>query len=204
MKKQYYQDAFTEKSWQTLIELKRKAEFILIGGWAVYLYTKALKSKDIDIIADYKELDYFKKEFEVQKNDRLKKYEVKQSGIDIDIYLPFYSHLGIPGEEFIKYTGEIETFSVLLKEMLLLTKLHAYNSRQTTVKGQKDAVDIFALIFLSDFDFGFYKKAVKKYKLSQYDLVVKSLLKNTSEVPELDINPHFFKKERDRLMEKLG
>ncbi|OGG21185.1 hypothetical protein A3D03_06620 [Candidatus Gottesmanbacteria bacterium RIFCSPHIGHO2_02_FULL_40_13] len=204
MKNQYYQDIFTEQSWQILIQLKQKTEFTLIGGWAVYLYSKALKSKDIDLIADYLQLDFLKKEYEVQKNDRLKKYEVKMSGIDIDVYLPFYSNLGIPVEELIKYTAKIDTFTVLRKEMLLLTKLYAYNSRRTTVKGQKDAVDIFALLFLTDFDIGFYKEIVKEFKLNELNKHLKTLFAVTRQVPELDLNPHFFKKKRDRVLEKLS
>ena len=50
--KGYYQDLITEKSWQILIRLKSKIDFVLIGGWAVYLYTKGLKSKDIDIVIE--------------------------------------------------------------------------------------------------------------------------------------------------------
>ncbi len=46
----YYHDLITEKSWRILQELKRQYQFILIGGWAVYLHASALKSKDIDII----------------------------------------------------------------------------------------------------------------------------------------------------------
>jgi hypothetical protein len=45
----YYNDLITQKSWQTLQVLRGRLEFVLIGGWAVYLYTKALKSKDIDL-----------------------------------------------------------------------------------------------------------------------------------------------------------
>lgn len=43
----YYNELITEKSWKKLQELKRKYKFILIGGWAVYVYTKTLKSKDV-------------------------------------------------------------------------------------------------------------------------------------------------------------
>lgn len=44
----YYNDLITEKSWQYLQTLRRETNFVLIGGWAVYLYTKSLKSKDFD------------------------------------------------------------------------------------------------------------------------------------------------------------
>jgi len=39
-----------------LLELNRKYRFVLIGGWAVYLYSKALKSRDIDIVIDFETL----------------------------------------------------------------------------------------------------------------------------------------------------
>jgi len=67
---EYYHDLITEKSFKILQDLKREFDFILIGGWAIFLYTKALKSKDIDIIVDYDELEKFKKEFDIVKNER--------------------------------------------------------------------------------------------------------------------------------------
>ena len=45
---EFYQDLITQKSFEALQNLKREFDFILIGGWAVFLYTKDLKSKDID------------------------------------------------------------------------------------------------------------------------------------------------------------
>jgi hypothetical protein len=41
------------------------------------LHSKALKSKDIDIIVGYDELEKLKNDFSVFKNGRLKKYEIK-------------------------------------------------------------------------------------------------------------------------------
>jgi hypothetical protein len=58
---QFYHEIITEKSFQFLQELKREYEFVLIGGWAVFLYSHSLKSKDIDIIVDYSELAKLKK-----------------------------------------------------------------------------------------------------------------------------------------------
>lgn len=47
---QFYNDIITQKSFAYLQILKKKYDFILIGGWAVFLYSRSLKSKDIDII----------------------------------------------------------------------------------------------------------------------------------------------------------
>ena len=51
----YYRDSVTEASWQLLQKLKREYKFCLIG-WAVWLYTKQLKSKDIDLVVAPEEL----------------------------------------------------------------------------------------------------------------------------------------------------
>lgn len=69
----FYHDLITEKSWQTVQDLRKEYNFILIGGWAVFLYTQALKSKDIDVVMEYRELEKLRLNFAVSKNDRLKK-----------------------------------------------------------------------------------------------------------------------------------
>jgi hypothetical protein len=121
----FYQHFLTDKSFFLLTELKKKFKFILIGGWAVYFYTYSLKSKDINIMIDFSQLKNLKKEFPIEKNERLKKYQIKIEEIDVDIYLPFYSDLGIPVEELIKRTVFVNGFELLEKEFLLITKLKA-------------------------------------------------------------------------------
>ena len=37
---EYWHDLIVEKSWNALQKIKREFNFILIGGWAIYLYTK--------------------------------------------------------------------------------------------------------------------------------------------------------------------
>ena len=64
----FYHNLITQKSWQLLQDLRRRYQFILIGGWAVFLYTKALKSKDIDLVMGYEELKKLKEEFEDRKS----------------------------------------------------------------------------------------------------------------------------------------
>lgn len=48
----YYHDLITDQSWHELTQLQTYIPFVLIGGWATYLYAKSLKSKDIDIVID--------------------------------------------------------------------------------------------------------------------------------------------------------
>ncbi|MEK6868552.1 MAG: hypothetical protein AABX98_07040 [Nanoarchaeota archaeon] len=48
---EFWNSLLTEKSWKILQDLKKeKFRFIVIGGWAAYLWTQQHKSKDIDII----------------------------------------------------------------------------------------------------------------------------------------------------------
>ena len=78
---EYYHSLITQKSFDFLQKLRREFEFILIGGWAVFLYSHSLKSKDIDIIVDYSQLAKLKEIYNVAKNDRLKKYEIKKGAV---------------------------------------------------------------------------------------------------------------------------
>src|SRR3989338_4519703 len=138
----YYHDLVTDKSWKTLQELKSQVDFVLIGGWAVWLYTKALKSKDIDIIVNYDQLEKLRQNFNLVKNSRLSKYEARLEEIQIDIYLPFFSKLGLPVEEIVKNTQILDTFSVPTPETLLNMKLYTYSQRKLSAKGQKDKIDV--------------------------------------------------------------
>jgi len=38
--KAYWPDYITRKSWERLNELKQEFDFVLIGGWAFYLYIR--------------------------------------------------------------------------------------------------------------------------------------------------------------------
>lgn len=96
---EYWNELVLEKSWNLLQSIKEKLNFILIGGWAVYLWTESQKSVDIDIVVDFKTLSKIKSSYTITKNDILKKYQIKLDGIDVDIYLPYYSNFGYPIEK---------------------------------------------------------------------------------------------------------
>ena len=184
-----YHDLITKKSWELLQELKRRHKFILIGGWAVYLYAEQLKSKDIDIIVDYDELERLRNHHELVKNDRLKKYEIHMQEIDVDIYVPFFSDLGIPVESLAAHTILSKGFTVLQKEMLLILKQKAWLDRGHSLKGEKDKLDIIGLI-QSGMDFKKYKKLLAQFHREQYAKELVALLKSITEVPALGLNSH--------------
>lgn len=186
----FYHNLITEKSWQLLQALRKKYDFILIGGWAVFLYTKALKSKDIDLVLEFSELEKLKKDFEVSKNEHLKKYEARREGMEIDIYVPFYSWLGLPVEDLKKFVVPLEGFKTVEKEVLAVLKQEALMGRRSTVKGRKDLADIVSLFRLPDFNWEKYKKVVEKYGLNGSSAVVSEILKKTTKIDELDLNIH--------------
>lgn len=201
---QYYHDLITEKSFILLRSLKRKYKFILIGGWAVFLYTNSLKSKDIDIVLDYEELSRLKEDFNVVKNERLKKYEIKTEGIDIDIYLPYFSRLGLSCQKIKKFTILKEGFILPAPEVLLILKQEAFLERKDSLKGVKDKIDIFSLLLLENFDFTKYKKILKKNNKKEFIAHLKSLLKETFELKELNLSRHKISRLKNKILEKIS
>lgn len=203
MAEQFYHHLITEKSFRLLQNLNRQFDFILIGGWAVWLYTRALKSKDIDLILDYDELARLKEQYEVFKNERLHKYEIKQDGIDVDIYLPHYSKLGLAAEEIKKHVSRRQGWRVPKLEVLFLLKLFAYAERQGTLKGKKDGLDILSLAFLPEFGWQKYQLLVSRFNFKTYsDLFIK-LLKSTVRAPELQVNEQKMAKLKKRILTAL-
>lgn len=196
----FYHNLITEKSWKLLVDLKRKYKFILIGGWAVFIYTRSLKSKDIDLVCEFGELEKIKKEFDVAKNNRLKKYEAKVEGIDIDIYLPFYSTLGLPAEDLKTFSQTLEGFTVVEKEVLAILKEKALKERANSLKGRKDLIDLIGLFQLSDFDWAGYGKIIGLYKLEEISDFAKKLVGKTSHIDELDLNTHKMAKFKKKIL----
>jgi len=200
---QYYHDLITQKSWQLLLSLKKKYDFVLIGGWAVYLYARTLKSKDIDLIINYPVLEQLKEEFTVVKNDRLKKYETKTEETDIDIYLPYYSELGLPADEVIKLTTMLENFKVPDVEILALLKAKALLERKNSVKGRKDLIDLVSLFSLEGFDFKKLGQHARKFQSENLLRVIVEKVKSTTKIDELNLNVHKMAEFKRRTLPKL-
>jgi len=196
-----------EKSWNKLFELKDKINFVLIGGWAVYLYTKRNKAtKDIDMIVDYNTLAYLQANYQVNRNDRLRKYDVKlDEGFDIDVYVPIYSKLVVPVEDILNLTTTKEGFVMPRPEVLLILKLNAFIDRGKSPKGRKDMTDIAGLVFFADCDFNFFKELTIKYGLPDYPRVLLSIIENfdRSYISNLGLNQNEFAKLRKKYIEEI-
>jgi len=199
----FYHDLVTETSWKLLQRLRRKYEFILIGGWAVFLYTKALKSKDIDLVLGYDALEKLKNTFEVRKNARLKKYEARNAEVEIDIYVPHYSNPGLPAEELGKYATSLEGITTIEKEVLAILKEKALIERAQTVKGRKDLIDFVSLVRLENFSWERYQGLIREYGLKKYSAFARAVLAQTQSVEELELNVHAIAKLKRKILRLL-
>jgi len=200
----YWHRLVTEKSFDLLKRLRKEYSFILIGGWAIYLYTGGLKSKDIDMVVEYEELGRLKEKFPLTKNDRLKRYEIKEEEIDVDIYVPYYSDPGLPAEVIRKYTTEREGFRVPLPEVLLILKQKAFSERRDSIKGEKDRIDIFSLLKESPVDFALYLKILKEHKRLEFSRELVNLVLTTSEVKEAALNRPAFARLRKEILANIS
>lgn len=166
-----WRDEVVERSWRVLSELKGFADFVLIGGWGVYLWTRKMKSRDIDIYIDqenfYKlQSELTQRDYALKRNVRLRKFEALIGDVEIDIYTPFMSRLVVPCLDVFgqKLYSVIEGFKVAVPEVLLLLKAQAAQDRWHAEKGLKDRVDIISLLKFAD-----VKQNVLEQMLTKYD-----------------------------------
>src|SRR3989338_9340628 len=201
---EFWNSLLTEKSWQELQHLcTLDFTFVVIGGWAAYLWTKLHKSKDIDIVlSSVAELENVRRMYDVSKNTHLKKYEVKREEFDIDIYVPYFSKLPIPVEDIPLYATKVEGIPVVIPEALIILKQGAEIDRRDSVKGQKDRLDIMALLCYAPIDFKTYYQLLKKYKLP-YDKRLHDIVQSFSEYRYLNLTPRLLKIKKEEIVKKM-
>lgn len=165
-----WNEAAVEKSQKILFELKNKLSFVLIGGWACWLYAKTVKSKDLDFYLNFDDFYSLQGKLAemgvfVSLNKNLQKYEAKVDEIDIDIYTPQYCPLIIPCKDVFseKWFHAREGFNVILPEALLFLKAKAEFEREQSMKGFKDRIDILSIISKAKIDKDFLSKLENRY-----------------------------------------
>ncbi len=205
MASEFWNENLTLASWEKLQELSKKYKFVLIGGWAIYLWAGMQKSKDIDLVVDYNELLKLRSEFSLSKNERLFKYEAKLEKFDIDIYPPGYSKLSVPCGEILAHPAKIQGIPVAEAEILLLLKQGAFAERGGSIKGRKDLIDIINLLSKSGLDLKKYAGYAKEYGHGEY---VQGLGTAVSSFPKEDfpyagMNEHDFSRWKREFLEKL-
>ena len=203
---EFWNSDITDASWNGLQDLRREVEFLLIGGWATYLYTKLQKSKDIDIVVDYDALRILESTHRLDKNERLQKYEIKFDRYDIDIYLPNYSRLAIPPKDLIsKFASKVEGFSLPVAEALMVLKLGAAEDRGNSAKGMKDSIDVLGLLFYANMDMQVFKKILSDYGLTRYAGFLMRVLNgfDKRDLHYLNLNENSFSKLRHKYIEEI-
>lgn len=177
--REFWADAITQSSWEKLTKISKEFDFVLIGGWAAYLWTGKHKSRDIDIVVNHETLSYLKQKYDLTKNPNLGKYEIKSTDFDIDIYVPFFSKLKIPEQDILeKYNTRIRGIKVAELEPLLILKQTAYKERRGSLKGRKDEIDILTLLIHSNIDWKKYKKLLQEYKCNEYSDLLRETIRN--------------------------
>lgn len=202
---EFWNDIATDRSWNVLIKLAKQFDFVIIGGWAAYLHTKTMKSKDIDIVVNFDTLEKMALNYNLKKNTNLKKYEIIIDEISVDIYVPFFSKFAISLNEIENYFTSIEGMKVVTPEILLVLKQQAELERNDSIKGQKDRIDILNIMVNSKIDMKKYLRFVKKYDLKDYPSRLREIVKTASkEFEYLGLkDPRKIKLLKNKLIEKL-
>ena len=160
------------------LSIKMADEYVQMVRRSIDGGTHALARLGLD------QLGKLAKDYDLVKNERLNKYEIRQEEIQIDVYTPFYSKLGISCEDLLSTAVNLDGFMVPTPEALVKLKMVAYQGRKGSDKGRKDLVDIVSLMCLSNI------------KLSIISPEVISLISLQTEIPELDLNPHQYSKHK--------
>ncbi len=205
MIKEFWNEMVTNASWEKLQELSREFEFVLIGGWAAYLWTKAHKSKDIDVVVDYQQLHSLSRRYRMDKNERLRKYEIKTGEYDIDVYVSHFSRLALPTEELLKYVVVVDGILTVIPEILVILKQGAEIERRNSIKGRKDKIDILTLLVYSPFDLEKYMGFLLAYGIENYKNELLNEINDFSkeDLPYIGMNGHSFAKWKKQFLGKM-
>lgn len=152
------------------------------------------------MVLEFSELERLKKDFEVFKNERLKKYGARKGEMEIDIYLPFYSNPGLPAEDLKKFVVSLEGFKTVEKEILAILKQRALMERKGLVKGRKDLADLVGLFRLPNFDWKKYKETISAYGLEKSVRATVGILQSTTKIDELNLNVHQMARFKRRIL----
>ncbi|MEY2343377.1 hypothetical protein AB4090_14975 [Acidithiobacillus sp. IBUN Pt1247-S3] len=150
-----------ESEWGTILEdLQHLCEefptgIVAIGGVAVWLHTKKYLddqllqgSHDADFYMSLQDYSQLTDLYEVTRNNRLGKSQIVQNGTDFDVYVEGQSRLAVSYAQAQRYSEEIGGIRCVCREHLLVLKGRAYEDRQGSAKGRKDAKDIGKLFVL--------------------------------------------------------
>lgn len=142
-----------------------------------------------------------KNSYDLRKNDKMKKYEIKTGEIDIDIYVRHFSPLIIPPEKI--EATKIEGFDVAKPEFLLALKQAAEEQRSSSEKGEKDRVDIINLLLKCDIDFAKYAGLLRESNKEHLIRKLITIVKTCKEYDYFGMNPREFKLSKESIIRKI-
>lgn len=202
---EFWNSDITGESWNQLISLSKKYKFVLIGGWAIYMYTKLQKSRDIDMVVDYVQTRPLFADFQMRNNPSLRKYEIKFQKFNVDVYTPFYSRLSVSPQDLLNNYRVIENIMVPRVEEMLILKPGAFYDRKSSIKGQKDRVDIAGLVFYSTVDYSRLRVLLNQYKKESYMDLLLDAVGNIDRhlLPYLNLNESTYSKIRKRTLDAI-
>jgi hypothetical protein len=167
MKRQFWNREATNKSLKLLGSLTNHVDFVLIGGWAVYMYVGAQKSQDIDIVVDYDSLNYFR-QFGISEYPHSKiKYSVVD-GVVVDLFVEEFidPDMPFPSKMVLDNYVRMQSIKVVDRNILILLKLWGYFSADE-IKHRKDIIDVVSLLFYGGIDLKKVRRYVERYKIDK-------------------------------------
>ena len=194
----------TNKSWRVLNELAARVNPVLIGGWAVYFWTGALKSADVDLFVTDDNL--WKIGARVKKHPKLKKYHALIDDVDIDIYTPSTCGLAVSAGEVFenRWYALVKEFNVLLPEPLLVLKCEAAQNRWTGRKGFKDRCDVLSLLRFERLDLKMLGELLPRYgELGITKTLREIVQKSVEEYRVLGLDPWRGRKNAREVLKKV-
>jgi hypothetical protein len=160
-------------------------DFIVIGGWAVDAYNNTNLTFDGDAMVSIMAHGILKDSFDVTPNPRMKKHQfVGETSHDIDIYVEYQHGLKIPYDELKSLSQKRSGLLVACPEHLIILKLEAAQDRVGTSKGEKDILDLLALISLPKEE---YKniEVLNRYLSEENVATLKSISTNQSLIEKI-------------------
>lgn len=158
MPREFYANELTEAS-RRVVErfMDEYPEAILIGGWGTWLRLRTLLSHDVDVILKPPDLARVRAQMRFTETTHPggRKYRATaESGIKLDIYVPYQSELGrrlrLPVAALLPHVEVVGSRKTLTVSAHLVTKLAALLDRPESNPGEKDRAEIWGLLPAAD------------------------------------------------------
>ena len=86
--------------------------------------------------------------------------------------------------------------------MLLILKQKAYQNRAASAKGEKDRLDILAIL-KRGIDCKKYSQLLNQYHLEDFKKILEQTLRETRKIPELNVSEHAFANFKKEILKEL-